>query len=361
MTTFAAIEAETQRLTAAFLAAGATPVACDILQPADVLLDLYGEDIRARAYVTHDPLRGELMLRPDFTVPVVRHHLALGGGTARYTYAGKVFRSQEDDAARPSEYPQVGFEVFGVADHAASDAEVFAVLWKAVDRPIVEARVGDTGLLMAAVAGLSLSAPRRAALMRHIWRPARFQALLDRFSGRAPLPKGRADLLAAVDPFSENPPMIGLRSRAEIEARIVRLRADAAEAPLPEGEGAALRQLMSVESPLPNALQALQTVAKDLPAIATAVGGVAARLQALSDQGIDVGRLSFSTRFGLHSMEYYDGFVFGLVDPRHPDLPPVASGGRFDGITERLGASPAIPAVGGVIRPAVLEAMGAGR
>jgi ATP phosphoribosyltransferase regulatory subunit len=74
----AAARAEAARLTAHFMAAGAVPIEADILQPADILLDLYGEDIRARAYVTHDPLRGEMMLRPDFTVPVVQMHMTSG-------------------------------------------------------------------------------------------------------------------------------------------------------------------------------------------------------------------------------------------------------------------------------------------
>ena len=58
-----------RRILDAFRAAGAVEVAPDILLPAETLLDLYGEDIRARAYVTSDPLQGEMMLRPDFTVP----------------------------------------------------------------------------------------------------------------------------------------------------------------------------------------------------------------------------------------------------------------------------------------------------
>ncbi|MBC7479304.1 MAG: ATP phosphoribosyltransferase regulatory subunit, partial [Pseudorhodobacter sp.] len=58
-----AIRAEAERLYAAFLSAGALPVDADILLPAETLLDLYGEDIRARAYVTTDPVLGEMMLR----------------------------------------------------------------------------------------------------------------------------------------------------------------------------------------------------------------------------------------------------------------------------------------------------------
>ena len=56
------IRAEALRLQAGFMVAGAVPLEASILQPADFLLDLYGEDIRAWAYVNSDPLRGEQML-----------------------------------------------------------------------------------------------------------------------------------------------------------------------------------------------------------------------------------------------------------------------------------------------------------
>lgn len=123
----AAARVEAARLVAAFRAAGAVEVEADILQPAEVLLDLYGEDIRARAYVTADPLRGEMMLRPDFTVPVVQMHMADGAEPARYCYAGEVFRKQERPSARRAEYVQVGYEVFERDNPVAADAEVFAL------------------------------------------------------------------------------------------------------------------------------------------------------------------------------------------------------------------------------------------
>src|SRR6056297_4216263 len=107
----AATLAEAARLRGLFEAAGALPVETSVLQPAEVLLDLYGEDIRARAYVTSDALRGEQMLRPDFTVPVVQMHMEHGAEPARYTYAGEVFRRQEADPERANEDYQAGFEV----------------------------------------------------------------------------------------------------------------------------------------------------------------------------------------------------------------------------------------------------------
>lgn len=80
----AGIRAEAARLKALFEVAGARSVEAPVLVPAEALLDLYGEDIRARAYTTSDTLRGEQMLRPDFTVPVVQMHMRQGAEPARY-------------------------------------------------------------------------------------------------------------------------------------------------------------------------------------------------------------------------------------------------------------------------------------
>jgi ATP phosphoribosyltransferase regulatory subunit len=119
--------AEAERLYAAFLAAGAVPVEADILLPAETLLDLYGEDIRARAYVTADPLRGEMMLRPDFTVPVVQAHMAHGADPARYAYHGRGV-PQAGASGRPRQRISAG-GVRGLRPRRpeAADAEVFAL------------------------------------------------------------------------------------------------------------------------------------------------------------------------------------------------------------------------------------------
>jgi len=163
MTNRAAIRAEAMRLRGLFEAAGADPVETPILQPADLLLDLYGEDIRARAYVTSDALRGEQMLRPDFTVPVVQMHMAHGADPACYTYAGEVFRRQEDDPDRANEYYQTGFEVFDRTNAEAADARVFALFHKVLAPLNLRAATGDIGILMAAVEGLRTSERRKAA------------------------------------------------------------------------------------------------------------------------------------------------------------------------------------------------------
>ncbi|WP_299043867.1 ATP phosphoribosyltransferase regulatory subunit [uncultured Tateyamaria sp.] len=335
-----------------FVAQGAQVVEPPILQPADLLLDLYGEDIRARAYVTSDAMRGEQMLRPDFTVPVVQMHMDCGAEPARYTYAGEVFRRQEEDPDRASEYLQVGYEVFDRAGPAAADAEVFALIADATKGVALRAATGDIGVLMAAVDGLDTSDRRKAALRRHIWRPRRFRALLDRFSGRSPVPETRAALLAGK--VQTDAPLTGMRSQAEIDARIRALHDDAAEPPLSGAQMECLDALLNVRETLPFALAQMHNLCVDLPAIRTAVERVDARAEALTKRGIDVDTLEFEASFGRTSMEYYDGFVFGFYAERRPDLPPVASGGRYDALTRRLGAGQEIPAVGAVIRPGLL-------
>lgn len=360
MTARTAARAEAQRLLDRFRAAGAEEVEAAILQPAEELLDLYGEDIRARAYVTADPLRGEMMLRPDFTVPVVGLHMASGRTPARYAYAGEVFRRQETGDRRPNEYLQAGFELFGGDDPAEADAEVFATLFAAVSDLEPVAETGDIGLVTAAVRGLRTTEARKAALLRHVWRPRRFRALLDRYGGRTPLPERRAALLAQADPFERAGPEIGLRTRAEVEARLAGLREEAAAPPLAGEEIDRIDAILDLDAPAPSALDALRGIARDLPAIGPAVDRVARRLDALGGHGIAVEALGFEGSFGLTTLEYYDGFVFALSAPGRPDLPPLATGGRYDALTRVLGRGRAVPAVGGIIRPeTVLAARGA--
>ena len=50
-----------------------------ILQPADAFVELSGEDIRRRIFVTQDADGTEWCLRPEYTIPVCRHYLAAGG------------------------------------------------------------------------------------------------------------------------------------------------------------------------------------------------------------------------------------------------------------------------------------------
>ena len=354
MVTKPAIRAEAERAFAAFRATGAAEVEADLLLPAGTLLDLYGEDIRAQAYVTHDPDRGEMMLRPDFTVPVVQAHMTHGADPARYCYMGEVFR-QEDETPQTL---QVGYEIFDRSAPQEADAEVFALFRDALQGLPVTPVTGDIGILMAAVKGLETTPRRKAALLRHIWRPARFRALLDRFSGRAPVVPARAALLqhlasgTTADLIAEAGPVIGLRDASEISARAEALLEDAATPPIPAIAAAMLYDLLQLQAPARAALSHLQAIAPHLPAIAPAVATFAQRLDALDRRGVATDSLAFEASLGRASMEYYDGFVFSFRN----GAATLATGGRYDALTTVLGRGQSIPAVGGILRPHLMAA-----
>ncbi len=69
-------DARAEALVASYERAGYGRVAPPMLQPAEPFLDLSGEDIRKRMYLTTAPGGGEFCLRPDLTIPVSRDYLA---------------------------------------------------------------------------------------------------------------------------------------------------------------------------------------------------------------------------------------------------------------------------------------------
>jgi len=352
----AVIKSLADRLFQSFQDAGAVPVETPALQSAEVLLDLYGEDIRGRAYVTDDPVEGELMLRPDFTVPVAQMHMAGGAEPARYTYNGPIWRKQDPELGRAKEYLQVGYELFDRTDPAAADAEVFALFNDLLSNDDLRVATGDVGLLVAAIDGLTTTDRRKERLKRQVWRPDRFRHLLDWYSGKAPNLASRTTLLDAVATkgldavMALGQPSLGLRSDSEIAARVASLADDAEVAPIPAQEVAVLDNILALNDDCAAVLEQLRACQAGLAGFSGAVDQLETRLDAMAAKSVDVARLPFETSFGLTSMEYYDGFVFGFFK----DTRTVASGGRYDALTQVLGQGRSIPAVGGVIRPETL-------
>lgn len=350
-----AIKNEAVRLEKILISAGALHIEADTLLSAEILLDLYGEDIRARAYVTQDPVLGERMLRPDFTVPIVQRHMSEGAEPARYCYNGSVWRKQEPGSNKASEFIQVGFELFDKTNPAKADSEIFS-LFSSILPSNIKVVTGDIGILCAAINGLTTSDIRRSALRRHLWRPARFLQILDRFSGKKPIIKARQRMLRNVEKIGTADILnvagkhIGLRSEAEILGRINRLIKDALEPVLLPNEVNIISKILTLKTTVINALRIMQGFIVDIPNLRNAVNTFERRIGELDKAGIDIENLLFEGRYGLTNMEYYDGFVFSFT---YGDK-VVASGGRYDSLTTVLGNGHGIAAVGGVIRPDIL-------
>lgn len=349
-------------IAATFAAAGAARVELDTLQPADVMLDLYGEDIHARAYMVQDPVAGKLFLRPDFTVPVARLHLEQGLSPARYFYDGLVWRRQEPDVDRPTEYLQAGIELIGGSDQAAEEAEVFSLISGVLGGLPAMVVTGDLGVIFAAIDVLQTSEARKASLRRHVWRPKRFHALLDRYARASAFDPAREALLSASSAkrrraIAEAGKFVGLRGEDEVLARLDILDAESAEQPLSEDDHAMIEAVLDTRGPSDQALAKLREICPR--SMAPALGRMERRLEALTARGVQVDQLPFDATFG-RSLEYYDGFVFEFR-AADPALPPLGGGGRYDALTTNLGVGAGSTAVGGIVRPEVMIAAEVGQ
>ena len=154
-----------EALVGAYERAGYRRVVPPILQPAEPFLDLSGEDIRKRMYLTADADGRELCLRPDLTIPVSCDYLASpAAGTAQgFCYLGPVYR---DRGVMPAEIVQAGVESFGRPDKAAADAEMLALGLDATAHYAIaepEIRMGDVGLVRGAGRGARSGAGLEAA------------------------------------------------------------------------------------------------------------------------------------------------------------------------------------------------------
>ena len=84
---------------------GFKPIFPSILQPAALFVDIIGEDLRHRMFLTRDGEASQLCLRPDFTVPVCAAFLSGTKSRARWCYEGPVFRQPRGAPGAPGNAP----------------------------------------------------------------------------------------------------------------------------------------------------------------------------------------------------------------------------------------------------------------
>ncbi len=357
-------DARAEALVASYERAGYARVAPAMLQPAEPFLDLSGEDIRRRMYLTTAPDGGEFCLRPDLTIPVSRDYLAspLAGKAAGFCYLGPVFRHRSD---APAEFLQAGIESFGRADKTAADAEMLSLGLEATAHYGVSApdiQIGDVALFAGLIAGLDLPPAWKRRLVKDFNRKTNLAQDLDRLvlggNNTRPEYQGVLAALAGSDPKGARALVtdllsiaginaVGGRSVAEIAERFLEQSALGASAKLPRDIRGLIERFLAIQGNPDEgaaALRALAGEANMTSALAPALDQFESRTGFLEARGIDVKRVRFSTAFG-RGFDYYTGLVFELTDPKRTGDPLVA-GGRYDELLARLGASGRIPAVG---------------
>lgn len=357
-------DARAEALVASYERAGYRRVAPAILQPAEPFLDLSGEDIRNRMYLTTAPGGGEFCLRPDLTIPVSRDYLAspAAGQPAGFCYLGPVFRHRADQAA---EFLQAGIESFGRTDKAAADAEMLSLGLEAtagfgLGQP--EIKTGDVALFCALVAGLDLPPAWKRRLIKDFNRKSNLAQDLDRLvlggNNARPEYQGVLAALAGANPKGAHALVtdllsiaginaVGGRSVAEIAERFLEQSALGASAKLPQEVRALIERFLAVTGDPDEAAAELRALVADANmngSMTQALDLLESRNGFLAVRGIDPKTVKFSTSFG-RGFDYYTGFVFELTDPSRTGDPLVA-GGRYDGLLSRLGSSEQTPAVG---------------
>lgn len=359
------LKEELGRLSGLFELDGALTVEMPSLVDSEVLLDLYGEELNSRAYIVEDPVRGNLMLRPDFTVPIVQMHLDSGSEAEKYCYAGKVWRKQSQFSLRQTEYWQAGFEHFGGRNVPADDVAAFSLIRKAIGNLDLEIVTGDLGILRSAINGLTTNTRCKKALLRQLWRPARFRQTLQYFSSPSSFIKdSQLKLIEALKvgnlkkELSQLGPIVGLRGAQDIINRIEFIAEDSRENQINELDLKLLEDLLSISCPLVDATRYIKKISRLNAELNEAIILLENRLDAMSDAKVDTNKMSFEVSFGRTSMEYYDGFVFEIHADKTGILAPVAQGGRYDELTKFFNKSGdgenVLSAVGGIIRPEIL-------
>lgn len=347
--------------------AGATLVDPPVLQPLSLLLDMTGEDLRARLFVVQGEAGEELALRPDFTLAVAREHVRSGSREGRYAYEGKAFRASPRGVTRATEFLQIGLECIGGRDPVAEDAEILTLAWQAAlagGRKDLSLELGDVGLFAALIDSLDLAPVRSRQLRRAVNSPARLQQLLSDMPGPADVETadpGLAELLASLPRDKATSVLEEVWRLAGIEPVAGRTASDIAQRLIDRSELANAPALTSEDKRRIQAFLAIQgDPRRSLDLIGALAGpcrtgldkALAAwmdRLAVMSAAGVPLDKAGFSTKLG-RGFGYYDGLVFQVDSAELGSDRPVAAGGRYDGLIARLGGQDS-RAIGCMVRP----------
>jgi ATP phosphoribosyltransferase regulatory subunit len=338
---------------------GAPLIEVPVLQPANPFLDMAGEDLRRRIFLTESETGETLCLRPEFTIPVCRDHIASQAGTPRrYGYIGEVFRQRRDG---PSEFFQAGIEDLGERDTPAADArsvaDAHALLERVLPGVPLAVTLGDQTLFEAVLAALGLPRGWRMRLARAFGSRAMLEAALADLANpprNAALPQpvamlaldGDADALTAhiaAGMEKAGLPVTAGRTPADVARRLIE-KAQLRSVRLSEEAFAALKDFLAIDVSLAEAAAALDTFAAGAGlSLDAALENFSARADAIAGHGLPLNDISYDAAFG-RPLDYYTGLVFEINAGAGDRA--LAGGGRYDRLLTLLGARTPIQGVG---------------
>ncbi len=338
---------------------GAGEIDVPILQPADPFLDMAGEDLRRRIFLTESETGETLCLRPEWTIPVCLDHIARRAGTPRrYSYCGEVFRQRREGAV---EFMQAGIEDLGDTNIAQADArsvaDAHALLADVLPGHALGVTLGDQAVFAAVLAELGLPRGWQKRLLRAFGAPDLLASALDDLSHpgeRGLLGQGVGAQIAQSDAATVATLLRGEmeaagfsptagRTPEEIARRLLE-KAELASLHLPPAELRALKVFLAVRVTLERAVDALHAFARGAGiSLDNALEDFAARADALAEHGLPTNGIRYDAAFG-RPLDYYTGMVFEITAAGGDR--PLVGGGRYDRLLTLLGAADPIPGVG---------------
>lgn len=349
------------RLAALIASRDAELVDIPVIQPADQFLDMAGEDLRRRIFLTENETGQSLCLRPEFTIPVCRNHIELNAATPkRYAYLGEVFRQRREGG---NEFFQAGIEDLGDANRARADArslaDALASIRLVAPDSQIETLLGDQAIFEAVLAALGLPRGWQKKLVRAFGNPAQLRSLLkdlssDRQNGDLPdhlaalVAKGDEVALAAE--LEKDMESAGIspgagRTPVEIARRLIDKVALASVRLQPKAISA-LQDFLAIRIPLQSAAGHLLRYARanefDL---GPALEQFEARSVSIVEAGIGDETIIYDASFG-RPLDYYTGLVYETRAANNTELGAIVGGGRYDRLLTMLGAVGSIPGVG---------------
>lgn len=336
---------------------GAEIIEVDVLQPADPFLDIVGEDLRRRIFMTEDESGASLCLRPEFTIPVCIKYLNEGNRIAKlYGYCGEVFRQRRNTA--PAFY-QAGIEDLGDNDEARSDARSLssAVLTlKAIGHHrSLDIVLGDQAVFEAVLAALGLPRGWQLKLLRCFGEGEKMFELIERLAKPRPIAPLKdslktyimtndfQSLVAAIDLEMRQAaisPSAG-RTPEEIARRLLE-KQRLSDIHLEQQQIAILMEFLKIEGSLYDAERALGRFAAanniNIDAVLQQFGRRKVEMMRI---GLNLKDIEYQAAFG-RKLDYYTGLVYEI---RHKDA-LIAGGGRYNRLMTMLEAKTPIPAVG---------------
>lgn len=324
-------------------AQGATRATPPLLLSADPYFDLAGEEFGRRLLLTTDTTGAEHCLRPDFTLPIVTDYIANGvGEPAAFSYLGPIFRQRETG---PAEFDQAGIELLAQPDGdiALDQVLTFARAALSIFSVAPTMRLGGVGLFEALLVQADMPDPWRPRIRNRFGHTEALNRLLTRLEAAPDAPRvsqpSRDALIADV---TEQMVAAGLslsesRTPEEIADRYLEQQAlDAAH--VPPKTLKLLRDYLAISGPVLQALTQIEALAAEHRLMLGApIRAIRRHLNRLGECKVTFDA-SFSPR-----LDYYTGIVFEMTGANGEIL---ASGGQYDRLLERLGATAPIAASG---------------